>query len=215
MADLFEEIKEDLQHEKWANLWKKYGKFVIGLAIAVVVGTSIGVVAKRYNHAQYEKEGELLYDANIQLKEGKIDQALITLDNIIQNGKPANSAIASMRKVVILKQQNKLDEANTELENLANNNRVPIEFSHLAKLLLSVNKNTTDGELTQGLDELIKKGSPWRYSALEIKAFNALENDKKEEALELFKRITEDEASPQNIRARAKMMIQTLSKNNS
>ena len=38
--NLFKEIDEDLRQQKYADLWKKYGKFVIGAAVALVVGVA-------------------------------------------------------------------------------------------------------------------------------------------------------------------------------
>jgi hypothetical protein len=37
---LFEEIEEDLRAERYAKLWKRYGKFVIAGFIALIVGVA-------------------------------------------------------------------------------------------------------------------------------------------------------------------------------
>ena len=34
---LFREIEEDLRQEHWAKLWKRYGNYVVGAVIALVL----------------------------------------------------------------------------------------------------------------------------------------------------------------------------------
>ena len=37
MGDIFREIDEELRQERFERLWKRYGKFIIGAAVAVVL----------------------------------------------------------------------------------------------------------------------------------------------------------------------------------
>ena len=38
MTDIFSEVEEDVRKERWEQLWKRYGVYVIGVATAVIVG---------------------------------------------------------------------------------------------------------------------------------------------------------------------------------
>ena len=40
MADIFQEIEEDLKRERVEVLWEKYGNWVIGAAVAIVLATA-------------------------------------------------------------------------------------------------------------------------------------------------------------------------------
>ncbi len=40
MADIFNEIEEEIRHDRSKVVWKKYGKYVIGLAVAIVLATA-------------------------------------------------------------------------------------------------------------------------------------------------------------------------------
>ena len=40
MTDLFREVEEDLRREQFSKLWEKYGAWVIGLAVGIVVLTA-------------------------------------------------------------------------------------------------------------------------------------------------------------------------------
>ena len=39
MSDFLRELEEDIKEEKIVNLWRKYGNLVIGIALAIVIGT--------------------------------------------------------------------------------------------------------------------------------------------------------------------------------
>jgi hypothetical protein len=37
MANIFNEVDEDIRKERYQSLWNKYGKYVIGLIILIIV----------------------------------------------------------------------------------------------------------------------------------------------------------------------------------
>ena len=39
MSDFLRELEEDIKEERIVNLWRKYGNLVIGIALAIVIGT--------------------------------------------------------------------------------------------------------------------------------------------------------------------------------
>mgnify|MGYP006945477697 CR=1 FL=1 len=40
MSDIFREVDEDLRHERYKRLWDRFGVYVIGLAVVIVLGVS-------------------------------------------------------------------------------------------------------------------------------------------------------------------------------
>ena len=40
LSDIFREIDEELRRDSLAQLWKKYGHYVIGLAVLIVIATA-------------------------------------------------------------------------------------------------------------------------------------------------------------------------------
>ena len=38
MADIFDEINEELKQDRMAALWQRYGKYLIAVVVAIVVG---------------------------------------------------------------------------------------------------------------------------------------------------------------------------------
>ena len=48
MSDIFREIEEDLQRDRYKKLWEKYGNLVIAAAVALVLSTAGWQVWKTY-----------------------------------------------------------------------------------------------------------------------------------------------------------------------
>ena len=47
MSDIFREIDEELRRDNFAKLWERYGQYLIGLAVLIVLitaGTGIGAL---------------------------------------------------------------------------------------------------------------------------------------------------------------------------
>ena len=63
MADIFDEINEELKQDRMSALWARYGKYLIavaGLVIAVVVFTQ---TYKQWQANQNEQAAETFYQA--------------------------------------------------------------------------------------------------------------------------------------------------------
>ena len=58
MTDIFREVEEELRHDHYAKLWRKYGKYVIALAVLIVAGTAGSVAWRDHQRAQRAEESE-------------------------------------------------------------------------------------------------------------------------------------------------------------
>ena len=59
VADIFNEVDEDVRKEKSLALWKAYGKYVIGVAVLVVAGTAAYVGWQNYTVSQSRSQGSI------------------------------------------------------------------------------------------------------------------------------------------------------------
>ena len=58
MADIFQEVEEDLRRDKAARLWRRYGSYVLVAALAIVAGTAAYVWWKQHVAARQIAEGD-------------------------------------------------------------------------------------------------------------------------------------------------------------
>ena len=55
---LFEEIDDELRHDQANKLWQAYGQYVIGLAVAIVVGVGGYQAWRSYDLSTRQASGE-------------------------------------------------------------------------------------------------------------------------------------------------------------
>jgi hypothetical protein len=58
VSDIFQEIDEELRRENFAKLWQRYGVYLVGLAVLVVVAVAAVVGWRAYQQRVHEAEGE-------------------------------------------------------------------------------------------------------------------------------------------------------------
>ena len=61
MADIFDEINEELKQDRMTALWQRYGKYVIAFVIAVVAGVSLTQGYSYYTQKRDARSACLLY----------------------------------------------------------------------------------------------------------------------------------------------------------
>ncbi|MDH5773115.1 MAG: tetratricopeptide repeat protein, partial [Rhodospirillaceae bacterium] len=84
---LMREINEELREEQMHKLWKRYGGFIIGIALSVVVVVAGYQGWKTYTTSVRMSESEILYSAEMAARNGDTDQALSELGKLGAEGK--------------------------------------------------------------------------------------------------------------------------------
>jgi hypothetical protein len=63
MADIFNEIDDDLRHERYRRMWDRYGVIVLGVAAAIVVGVAGWRGYEYWRQTRAEAAGDQFYAA--------------------------------------------------------------------------------------------------------------------------------------------------------
>src|SRR5437868_9600277 len=66
MSDIFREIDEELRRDNFAKLWERYGQYVVGLAVIIVLATA-GTVGWREYQARVQRAESIRYAAAVEL----------------------------------------------------------------------------------------------------------------------------------------------------
>ena len=83
---LFREVDEEVRQEQFKKLWARYGKFVIGLAVLVILGVS-GMEGWRFWQArQSEQAGDSFFAATELAASGKAADAVKQFEAIGKTG---------------------------------------------------------------------------------------------------------------------------------
>ena len=213
MADIFKEVEEDLRREKYEQLWQRYGRWVIALAVLAVLGTAGSVAWQRY---QQHREAQLAeqYGAAIALTDpstGDLAKADAALANIADAG-GGYGALASLERAAVKAKAGDIDGAAKIYDAMVADSTTPAALRDLAKLL-KVMRLVDSGDpaaLTSDLAPLMAPENPWRFTATELTAILALKSGDQKHATELFTQLADDQAAPSGLRARAAEMAAAL-----
>jgi hypothetical protein len=191
MSDIFREIDEELRRDNFAKLWERYGQYVVGLAVVIVLITA-GTVGWREYQARVQRAESIRYAAAVELAQ-KNDLARAADDFAARVGDEA-AAIAAYKAI-------------------AQDGSVDSVYRDLATLLAALHEmHSGDPKAIIGeVAGLTAPGNPWRPSALEITALAHLRAGERNEARDIYKSLADDLTAPQGLRARGAEMSAALS----
>ncbi len=86
MSDIFREVDEDLRREQFKRLWDRYGSYVIGLAVLIVVAVGGFKAWEWWETSRAAATGDRFLAALVLSEEGKHDEAIAALDAVAADG---------------------------------------------------------------------------------------------------------------------------------
>ncbi len=212
MADIFQEVDEELRRDKAQEWWRKYSLYVYIVAAVVVVGTGGYQAWIAYDLDQRSKRSadfaaalELADDGD---QAGAIE-ALAALEDSSGYG-----LLAQFEQARLLAASGDSDAAIALWDALASNASSGAAYQGIATLL-SVLHQIDDGDpsaLEARLQPLAAAGAPYRASALELLAVLALNAGDTDTARAHLTEIADEAGAPGNLRRRATQLLATLKK---
>jgi len=166
--NIFQEIDEELRSDRMRALWRRFGPYVIGAAIAVVALVAVNEGWTWYHSSNAAKSSDELYAAFSLIDGGDLAAAESQLDALIGDGTGGYPVLAQFRKAGILATDGKVSEAVALYDSLANNQSNP----HLRELALVLGgmlmvDNGTLGDVEARVGSLTTEASPLRNGARE------------------------------------------------
>ena len=210
--NLFKEIDEDLRQQKYANLWKKHGKFVIGGLVALILGVASIKGWEAYKLNRKMTDSNLLMSALKSINQANPEDAITLLDTLIKEGSSGYSILAKFNRAAILAQNGNHQEANENYLSISEDTRVEKVLRDMALIksaYLSL-EHTSSDKFPEKLSTLTNIENSWRHSAKELSALFAYKSGDKLETLRLYKELADDPSAPSGMRSRAAEMAAIL-----
>ena len=214
--NLFKEIDEDLRQQKYAELWKKYNKLVIGSAILLVIGVASIKGWQAYDLNRKATDSTILTSALALMNDTKPEKALPLLEKLASGGTYGYSVLAEFNKAAtIAKTEGNKASLDAYLA-IANNKNVDRVYRDLAIVLsaqIGVGEQNSQ-KFVEKLAKIIDDQSPWRHMAKELLALIERQLGNKKKSLTLFNQLSDDATAPPGIRSRAAEMAAILGNRN-
>ena len=101
MSDIFREIDEELRRDNIAKLWERYGAYLIGFAVVVVLITAGIVGWREYRSRQLQAEGTR-YAAAVDLaRKGEDDKAVQAFATVARDASGGHSLLARFEEAAL------------------------------------------------------------------------------------------------------------------
>ena len=212
MADLFQEIDDELRQDKASRMWRVYGKYVVAAAIVIIL--SVGGY-KFWQQKQLDdgEKASIAYEAALARSASGDHKGAIDQLNEEEIGTVAGyAALSQMQKANLAMKINDFEAALITFKDIAENNNYPQsikEWASFRHAAVSIEKQI-GLNASADLDSLIATDSPWRFLAKEIKAIREIETGNKSGAKAIFSELADDENAPERLRVRAAEFLKTL-----
>ncbi len=208
----YREVNEEIRQDKARAIWDRFGPFLIGIAVLVVVGTAAWVAYDYFTTERANASGDRFSQALILARDNKPDEALAAFEALEKDGYGAYPILARMRAATVLAEKQDFAGSVKGFDAVAADTGVPEPIRDAARLraaFLLVDHGSYADVATR-TEALSTDGNPLRHSAREALGLSAWKEGRAADALKLFDSVREDEAAPDDIRERANLMAELI-----
>ncbi|HXP77414.1 MAG TPA: tetratricopeptide repeat protein [Stellaceae bacterium] len=212
MSDIFQEVDEDLRHDKWLQLWKQYQNYVIGLAALIVIATAAVTYWRHYDQQQRETEGLRNAMALDDARGGKFTEAADALDAMARSAHVGRATVARFEAAALRMRAGNEAAGIAAYDAIAKDGAIDPIYRDLATVLWSLHAvDTVDPQaVIDRLAPVTSKDNPWHASAIEVTAVVHLKAGDRAAARADYQKLADDLAAPRGLRARAAQMLAAL-----
>lgn len=211
---LIREVNDELREEQMMKLWRRYGSYVVGVAVVIVAIVAGYQGWKSYDIRTRSNEGERFQNAMQLAEDGNTEAALQAAKGLGQDARSGYGILASFQQAALLAKQGDTSGAARQYQKIARENIGNVALSGLANILsimTEVNAGGFDAKALEfRLSTMTEATHPYRHSARELLGLIALQSGDTAKAKAAFQGLVDDVTTPPRLRDRAKNLLQRL-----
>lgn len=203
------EVDDAVRQERYKALWDKFGVYVIGLALALIIGVAAYNIWKYIEESEAETAGDAFTAALALKNANEQEKATEAFDELVKDGPSGYAVLSRFQLASSQAKAGDTDKAVESYEALATDRRVDAILKGLATLqAATLRLDQADyAEMQKRLDGLAAGKSSWRYSAKELLGLSAYQNGDLKAAEAQFSALLVDAGTPRNMRDRANVLL--------
>lgn len=201
MSDIFTEVDEALKQEKLENLWKKYGGLLIGIIIALILGTAANAGYKAWKENRDTKQTDI-YLSTKQNETASSEQLMETSEKI-KNGL---KTITKINAASVALHNGDLDKAREIFTQISQHDQSDPNFRALATYMsIHTAGDMSNEQKLISLEAIAKDNdNPWNiYAKLDSALLLGEYKNDFTQARAYLKNINDDENAPRTLRQKA------------
>lgn len=206
------EVNEELRSDQFKTAWQRYGRYVIALAVLIVVGTAGERIWTYWQESQASASGDRFLVAIDLAKANKAEEALAGLESLEKDGFSAYPVLARMRAASLKAEKGDSAGAVADYQAIAADSAIPSSLQDVAHLRAGwlLADTAKYEQVSAEVEGLTATTNPLRHSAREVLGIAAYQNGDFKRAKEWFTAIANDNQTPANVGRRAQMLLDVI-----
>jgi hypothetical protein len=211
VADIFQEVDEEVRRENMQRLWRRYGGYAGAVAIVILLATSGYIGWQKYSEHRATQRAQAFFDAIALMADPDPAKAKAAFVDLAQ-GSDGIAALSRFRAAALQITAKDETGAVATYDAIAADSSVPAPFREAAALLAAMHLvDTADqAEIKRRLESKTAAPNPWRFTALELLALSAERAGDIEQARKIYTQLADDLETPSGLRGRAAEMLTAL-----
>ena len=213
MANIFNEVDEDIRKERYKKLWSRYGKYLIGLVISIILIYSINQYLVSKNIADNKKLLDVYFAAAEDIEKNQLEIAYENLNKIYNDKNNTLAAFSAFKlSETYLENNNKIDSI-AVLENIFSNNSLETIYRELALYkYIMINFDVLDiNDIESKVSIINDKESQLKPYFEELLGIKYITIGNKSKASFIFDELSSSENTPFDLKVRLEKLIQIAS----
>ncbi len=205
------EVDESLRHERMLSLAKKYGLWLIGAFVVILIAVSIWLWWRDYSLNQSRAHAEEYVAAQQLAAAGNLDQAKTEFQRLTGEGPEVYRVMARLEHAALLEAQGDLEAALAEFDRAAEDANDPIMRDTARLRAAYIVAETQDfAALQTRLEPLVQSDSRLSYLARELLGIEAWETGNLDLARETLQNLTLAFDAPEAVQQRAQVALSVI-----
>ena len=213
MANIFNEVEEDIRKERYKKLWSRYGKYLIGFIILIVLIFSINQYLVSKNISDNKKLLDIYFAAAEDIEKSQFQLANESLNKIYNSKNTTLAAFSSFKLSESYFMNNDNINATNVLENIFNNNSLETIYRELALYkYIMINFDVLDiNDIESKVSIINDKESQLKPYFEELLGIKYITKGNKTKASFIFDELSSSENTPFDLKVRLEKLIQIAS----
>lgn len=206
------EVDEQLREDRVKEAWARYGNYVIGLAVLVVLATAAWRGWEYYSDSRAARDGDRYINAMEFVEAQQADEARLIFEDLAKGGSGQYPALSQLRLAIEAGGRMDRAAAIAAFDAIAADGSADKAFRDIARLragILAV--DTQDyASVRARLEPMAAAGEPYRHVARQALGVSAMKAGELEAAFGWFNAVSEDAESTPGARNLAGTMLGIL-----
>jgi hypothetical protein len=210
VTDIFREVEEDVRRERYEQLWKKYGDYVIAGAAVVVIAVAGFQLWRVYDQRQRANASVEFMNAEQLLEAGQTSAAQSAFAHLEKNAPGGYASLAKFQEANAMLQAGNTADAVIIFKQIATGKDDilgPAARIHAGWALVDT---APKSEIQSLVGPLTDRTNPWHGMAHDILAFADYRAGATQAAIGEYQNLSIDTDAPAPLRARAGWMVTFL-----